>query len=68
MNGSAPNSPETGSHVVPVQKPKPNFVIDSIDCRESSTASATTVSTTNAAKAPVKARNHLSSRERFMKG
>ena len=36
MNGSAPNSPCTGSHVCVRQKSKPNFLIDSIDSRTSS--------------------------------
>ena len=31
MKGSAPNSPATGSQVVPFQNEKPNFVIESWD-------------------------------------
>ena len=34
MNGSAPNSPDTGSQISVRQKSKPNFAIDSIDCRD----------------------------------
>ena len=40
MKGSAPNSPATGSHVLVRQKSKPNFWIDSHDCRASSTPMA----------------------------
>ena len=36
MNGSAPNSPATGSQISVRQKLRPNFSIDSIDCRVSS--------------------------------
>jgi hypothetical protein len=53
MKGRAPNSPDTGSQTSPIQKLNPNFSIDSIDCRQSSTPIATTMTTTNAAKAPV---------------
>src|ERR1051325_10166034 len=56
MNGSAPNSPATGSHVFRVQKLRPNFAIESVDCRDSSNASPTTISTTSAATAPVRRR------------
>ena len=53
MNGSAPNSPATGSQVSVRQKLKPNFWIDSIDCRVSSKPIATTISTRTSANAPV---------------
>ena len=32
MNGSAPNSPDTGSQISVRQKSNPNWRIDSIDC------------------------------------
>src|SRR5688572_114830 len=53
MNARAPNSPDTGSQMSPSQKPKPNFSIDSIDCRHSSTPMPTTMRRRSAAKAPV---------------
>ena len=37
MNGSAPNSPATGSQMLVAQNCKPNFAIDSWDWRQSST-------------------------------
>jgi hypothetical protein len=53
MNGSAPNSPATGSQICVRQNARPNFVIDSIDSRVSTTAMLTTMTSRNRAKAPV---------------
>ena len=57
MNGRAPNSPATGSHVVVRQKLRPNFSIDIIDWRASSTPIATTMTMRTSANAPVPSRN-----------
>ena len=57
MNGSAPNSPATGSQVSVRQKLRPNFWIESIDCRVSSNPMAQTMSTRTSANAPVPMRN-----------
>ena len=43
MNGSAPNSPETGSQISVRQKSNPNWRIDSIDCETSSKPMAHTI-------------------------
>ncbi len=53
MNGSAPNSPATGSQISVRQKLRPNLWIDSIDCRVSSNPMAHTISTRTSANAPV---------------
>src|SRR5512135_2451538 len=53
MNGSAPNSPDTGSQVRPVQKPKPNFSIESRDWSASTTPIPTTIRQMRTAKTPV---------------
>src|SRR5471032_1944889 len=57
MNGSAPNCPATGSHTCVRQKFKPNFSIDSIDCRVNSNPIPTTTRMRTAMKAPVPRRN-----------
>src|SRR5947209_6073478 len=45
INGSAPNSPETGSHKLVAKKWKPNFCHASAErCKSSDTVSATTTS------------------------
>src|SRR6185436_16787948 len=53
MNGSAPNSPDTGSQISVRQKLKPNFAIESHDWRTSSKPIATTISTSTSPKRPV---------------
>jgi len=62
MKGSAPNSPDTGSQVDVVQKPNPNFWIDSIDCRASSNPTAETMRISRAPKTPVPTLNPRSFR------
>src|SRR5438309_1350853 len=57
MNGSAPNSPDTGSQISVRQKLRPNFWIDSIDCATSTAPIAQTMSTRTSANAPVPIRN-----------
>src|SRR6478672_6681195 len=57
MNGSAPNSPATGSQFVVRQNAKPNFCSDSDDWFVSSTPIATTMSSNAAAKTPMLTRN-----------
>src|SRR2546428_6583053 len=57
MNGSAPNSPATGSHVLVRQKPRPNFWIDSHESFASVKPMATTTSSNAAANAPMLTRN-----------
>src|SRR5260370_3724353 len=66
MKGSAPKSPETGSHVEVVQNFRPNFEIDNADCRVNSKAIPRTISNTSAANAPVPMRKLRSSEERFI--
>src|SRR3954464_11281287 len=61
MNGRAPNSPETGSHVLPVQNLHPNFVSEREDVRYSSKKIAATRRTTSKAKNPVPRRKPRSS-------
>ena len=56
MNGSAPKSPETGSHVFVTQKLNPNFSIDNRESCHSTTAMPTTRAISSTANAPVKAR------------
>src|SRR5438874_4392248 len=63
MNGSAPNSPATGSQISVRQKLKPNFRIDGSDWRVSSTPIANTIRTTTSATAPVPIRK-VKSRDR----
>ena len=53
MNGRAPNSPETGSQTSLIQKLRPNFAIESWDCRASSHPIATTSRTRLNATTPV---------------
>src|SRR5262245_36396296 len=60
MNGSAPNSPATGSQFVVRQKPKPNFCSDSDDSLVSRTPIAMTMSSSAAAKTPMLMRNPVS--------
>src|SRR4051794_27675910 len=57
MNGSAPNSPATGSQTSVRQKLRPNLLIESIDCRVSSNPMAHTISTRTSANAPVPSLN-----------
>src|SRR5687767_65406 len=57
MNGSAPKSPTTGSQVEVVQKPRPNFWIESHDSEVRTTPMPATITTTSTAKAPVARRN-----------
>src|SRR5262245_17045267 len=61
MNGSAPNSPETGSQTFPVQNLKPNFSSESCDVRKSSQKIPATSRTTSRAKNPVPRRKPRSS-------
>ena len=56
MNGSAPNSPATGSQLLVPQKLSPNFCIDSVESFASDTAIATTISSNAAANAPTPTR------------
>ena len=63
MNGSAPNSPATGSHISVRQKASPNRWMDSSDWRTSSKPIADTISTSASANTPVPARKPRS-RER----
>ena len=53
MNGRAPNWPATGSQVCVVQKLRPNFWMESMDSRVSSTAMPATMRTRKPAKMPV---------------
>src|SRR5256885_16754945 len=57
MNGSAPNSPATGSQVRFVQNANPNLTIERTDWRVSSKPIATTMTMTTAAIAPATTRN-----------
>ena len=62
MNGRAPNSPATGSHVSVSQKLKPNSRIDSCDSRNRPTPMATTMrDQQQTANTPVPARKTSSS-------
>src|SRR6266542_4307471 len=61
MKGSAPNSPDTGSQVVPRQKPRPNLAIESREWRHSSNAMPATSSTTSTPNRPVPSRKSRSS-------
>src|SRR6185503_2394315 len=61
MNGRAPNSPETGSQILPVQNRKPNLSIESCEVRKSSQKMPATSTTTSRAKNPVPSRNPRSS-------
>src|ERR1044071_5112930 len=61
MNGSAPNSPDTGSQVERVQNESPNLPIDSTDCCVSTTPMLATTRITQSANAPVPRRNARSS-------
>src|SRR5258705_11186488 len=56
MNGSAANSPATGSQVLVPQKRSPNFWIDSDESFASVAAIATTISSNAAANAPTPTR------------
>src|SRR5689334_8456270 len=56
MNGSAPKSPATGSHVVVFQKPKPNFWIDSHDSLVRTAPMPATIAMMSTANAPVTTR------------
>src|SRR5205807_5022871 len=66
MNGSAPNSPDTGSHVLCVQNENPNFRIERRDWRVSSKPMPSTINNTTAANTPVAMRKLRSSELRFM--
>src|SRR5512143_940836 len=68
MNGSAPNSPETGSQVVPFQNAKPNFSIESRDWWASTTPIPRTIRQTRTAKAPVPRRKPRSRRKSVRDG
>src|SRR5438128_4135627 len=57
MNGSAPNSPATGSHVLVRQKFNPNCCSDSHEWFASVRPMATTMSSSAAANAPMLTRN-----------
>src|SRR5215510_10887999 len=61
MKGSAPKSPETGSHCRPSQNPNPNLWTASRESRKSITPIATTIRMTRTANAPVPARKSRSS-------
>src|SRR5262245_20741370 len=60
MNGSAPNTSRTGSHFVPVMKPKPNLWRLSIEARVICSAIAARVMIAPAANSPVITRNSRS--------
>src|SRR5258708_14461347 len=62
MKGKAPNSPATGSHVVPRQKPRPNFSMESQDWLARTIPIPTTIRQIRAAKAPVPRRKPTSPR------
>src|ERR1041384_1139658 len=57
MNGSAPNSPATGSQFDVRQKFRPNFCSDSAESFASVMPMATTMSSSAAAKTPMPMRN-----------
>ncbi len=61
MNGSAPNSPATGSQIFPVQNRKPNLAIERFEVRYSSQKMPATSRTTRNAKKPVPSRKPRSS-------
>src|SRR5947208_16824236 len=63
MNGSAPNSPATGSQISVRQKFIPNFWTDSTDWRASTTPIAHTRTTSRAPNVPVPMRNRKSLRD-----
>src|SRR4029079_17621880 len=60
MNGSAPNSPATGSQLLVPQKLSPNFSIESAESLANVIAMAITISSNAAAKAPTPTRNEKS--------
>ncbi len=62
MNGSAPNSPDTGSQISVRQKSSPNWRSDRIDCCVSSAPMATTMRMSRRAKNPVPTLNPRSLR------
>src|SRR5512136_2907964 len=68
MNGSAPNSPDTGSQVRPFQNPNPNFSIESRDWWASTTPMPRTTRQTRTAKAPVPRRKPRSLRKAVRDG
>src|SRR5215208_2624368 len=57
MNGSAPNSPATGSQLLVRQKLKPNFCSDSEESFASVTPMPMTISSSAAANTPMPRRN-----------
>src|SRR4029453_14783213 len=61
MNGRAPNSPATGSQILPVQNRKPNLSIESCEVRNSSQKMPATSRTQSGAKTPVPSRKPPSS-------
>ena len=61
MNGRAPNSTATGSHVSVSQNCHPNCLMDSWDWRHSSMPIATTMTISSTPKTPVPARKIVSS-------
>ncbi len=61
MNGRAPNSPATGSHVSVIQKCQPNCLMDNWDCRNSSMPIATTMAIRTSPNSPVPPRKIVSS-------
>src|SRR5947208_15819538 len=63
MNGSAPNSPATGSQISVRQKFIPNFWTDSTDWRASTTPIAHTRTTSRTPNVPVPIRNRKSLRD-----
>ncbi len=66
MNGSAPNSPDTGSQVWPAQNPQPNFSMARWDWRHSSAPIPPTIAMTRRANAPVPIRNPRSPLARML--
>src|SRR5947207_9644527 len=63
MNGSAPNSPATGSQISVSQKLRPNLRIDAIDSTASTAPMVQTMATTRSPKAPVPSRKPSSLRD-----